>query len=181
MIPTREQIEFRDLARRFARERLKPGYQARERHGRLDRGLLREMGALGLVGVELPAEHGGLGADGVTAGLLIEEIAYADINVSYIQLLASLLGSLIARFAHPSVARTWLPRVIAGEAVVGLGLTEPRGGSDAANLVLRADRHGEEYVLNGEKNSMSFADQADAMIVFARTGPRESGARGVSA
>jgi cyclohexanecarboxyl-CoA dehydrogenase len=181
MIPTREQIEFRDLARRFARERLKPGYQARERYAALDRGLLREMGALGLIGVDLPTEQGGLGADGVTAGLVIEEIAYADINVSYVQLLASLLGSLIARFAHPSVARTWLPRVIAGEAVVGLGLTEPRGGSDAANLVLRAERQGGEYVLNGEKNSMSFADQADAMIVFARTGPRESGARGVSA
>ncbi len=181
MIPTDEQIEFRDLARRFARERLKPGYQARERLGTLDRDFLREMGSLGLIGVDLPAQHGGLGTDGTTAGLVIEEIAYADINVSYVQLLASLLGSLIARFAHSSVAQTWLPQLIGGEAVVGLGLTEPRGGSDAANLILRAERRGETYILNGEKTSMSFADQADAMIVFARTGPPGSGARGVSA
>lgn len=181
MILSDDQAAVRDMARRFARERLKPGYQARERAATLDRDLLREMGSLGLIGVDLPEAHGGAGVDGVTAGVVIEEIAYADINVSYVQLLASLLGSMIARFAHPLIAQAWLPRIIGGDAIVALGLTEPRGGSDAAHLILRAERRGGHYVLNGEKTSMSFGDQADAMVVFARTGPRDSGARGVSA
>ena len=71
--------------------------------------------------------------------------------------------------------------MVAGEAIVGICVTEPRGGSDAANLGLRARRDGEFYVLNGEKTSITFADCADAFLVFARTGRPEDGARGVTA
>ncbi len=111
----------------------------------------------------------------------MEEIAYADFNVSYVQLLGSLMGGMVAKHASPDIAREWVPRVTAGEAVIGLGLTEPRGGSDAANLQLRAEKSGNGWRLNGEKTSMSFAAQADAAVVFARTGDPEGGARGVSA
>jgi cyclohexanecarboxyl-CoA dehydrogenase len=68
-----------------------------------------------------------------------------------------------------------------GEAVVAICVTEPRGGSDAANLQLRARREGDHYVLNGEKTSITFADCADAYLVFARTGRPEDGAKGVTA
>src|SRR5262249_27759640 len=149
----------------------------RDSAGLLDRALVRDMGALGLIGVDLPEAHGGLGASGVTAGLVIEEIAYADLSISYVQLLGSLVGSILARHATEQVARTWIPRIISGEALVGLGLTEPRGGSDAANLVVSAAPFGNGYRLNGEKTSMSFSTEADAAVVFARTGPQGSGAR----
>jgi cyclohexanecarboxyl-CoA dehydrogenase len=139
------------------------------------------MGALGLIGADLPEEHGGLGAPSVTAGLAIEAVAHADINVSYVPLLASLNGQIIARHASPELAGEWIPRIVAGEALFCIGLTEPRGGSDAANLQLSARRDGDDYVLNGEKSSISMADQADAAVIFARTGAAESGARGVSA
>lgn len=181
MIPTEEQTAFQDVARRFARERLAPGYLAREAEAVLDRSLLREMGALGLIGSDLPPEFGGLGASGVTSGLIMEEIARGDMNVCYVQLLASLMGGIVVRHAAPAVAAEWVPRIVAGEALIGLGLTEPRGGSDAANLVLRAERRGAGYILNGEKNSISFADQADAFVVFARTGLAGDGPHGVSA
>jgi cyclohexanecarboxyl-CoA dehydrogenase len=113
--------------------------------------------------------------------LIVEEIARADFNVSYIQLLGSLMGGMVAKHALPDIAKEWVPRVTAGEAVIGLGLTEPRGGSDAANLQLRAAKSGNGWRLNGEKTSMSFAAQADAAVVFARTGDPEGGSRGVSA
>jgi len=181
MIPTEEQTAFQDVARRFARERLAPGYIAREAEAVLDRGLLREMGSLGLIGSDLPPEFGGIGASGVTSGLIMEEIARGDMNVGYVQLLASLMGGIVVRHAAPSLAADWVPRIVAGEALIGLGLTEPRGGSDAANLVLRAERRGAGYTLNGEKNSISFADQADAFVVFARTGLPDDGPHGISA
>jgi len=181
MIYTEEQQALRETVRRFSRERLRPDYQKREQSERIDPALVREMGALGLIGADLPERYGGLGADGVTTGLIIEEIAYGDFNVSYVQLLASLMGAIIVRNAGPAVIERWVPLIIRGEAIVGLGLSEPRGGSDAANLQLKARRDGNEYVLNGEKTSMSFADQADAAVVFARTGRPDAGAHGISA
>jgi cyclohexanecarboxyl-CoA dehydrogenase len=178
---TEDQRAFQEAARRFARERIAPGYMAREKAARVDRALIREMGALGLIGADLPEQYGGLGAPAVTAGIAIEAISHADINVGYIPLLASLNGQIIARHAAPALAAHWIARIVAGEALFCIGLTEPRGGSDAANLQLSARRDGGDYVLNGEKSSISMADQADAAVIFARTGPPEAGARGVSA
>lgn len=179
--PTDEQRAFQETAARFARERLAGGYQERARSHTLDRNLLREMGALGLIGPDLPERFGGMGESSVTSGLITEAIAEGDFNVSYIQLLASLMGGMLAKHAAPEVAEAWVPKVLAGGAVIGLGLTEPRGGSDAAGLQVRADRAGNGWRLNGEKTSMSFAAQADGAVVFARTEPGTTGSRGVSA
>ena len=181
MILTDDQRSFQEAARRFARERLLPFYQQHERAGALDRGLLREIGGLGLIGPDLPAELGGLGVDGVTAGLIIEELAYGDYNIATATVVAALLGAILARNAPKALAQRWVPAIVRGEAVVALAMTEPRGGSDAANLQLRARLDGDVYVLNGEKTSVTFSDTADAFLVFARTGRPEDGARGVSA
>ena len=167
---TAEQRAFQETARRFAREQLAPQYQAREATGQIDRALVRQMGDLGLIGVDLPEEYGGLGQPSLTAGLIIEAIAYGDFNVAYVQLLGSLQGQILARHAAPELARDWIARIVSGEAIVSVALTEPRGGSDAGNLALAARRDGDRYILNGEKSSISMADQADASIVFARTG-----------
>lgn len=179
--PTEDQQAIRETAQRFAREKLAESYQTRATGHVMDRALVKEMGAIGLIGADLPEEFGGLGESSVTAGLIVEEIARADFNVSYIQLLGSLMGGMVAKHASPEIAKEWMARVTAGEAVIGLGLTEPRGGSDAANLQLRATKSGNGWQLNGEKTSMSFAAQADAAVVFARTGDPEGGSRGVSA
>ncbi|NVN86836.1 MAG: acyl-CoA dehydrogenase family protein [Rhodopseudomonas sp.] len=176
-----QQQAFQEAAQRFAKQKLAPHYLTRAKQNGIDRALVKEMGSLGLIGADLPEQYGGLGESCATAGVIIEQIATADFNVSYVQLLASLMGSMIAKHASPEIAAQWLPRVTSGDAILGLGLTEPRGGSDAANLVLRAERSGNGYRLNGEKTSMSFSDQCDAAVVFARTGKVEDGARGVSA
>ncbi|KAA8607027.1 acyl-CoA dehydrogenase family protein, partial [Salipiger aestuarii] len=179
--PTEDQKAFRETARRFAAEKLAPGYLQRATEHRFDRALIKEMGALGLIAPDLPERFGGLGESFVTAGLVTEEIARGDFNVSYVQLVGSLMGGMVAEHASEDIASEWLPRVVSGDAIIGIGLTEPRGGSDAANLILKAEKSGNGWRLNGEKTSISFAEQADAAVVFARTGAPDSGARGVSA
>ena len=178
---TEDQVAIQETARRFAMDRLAPGYMEREATRDLDFDLIREMAELGLVGTDLPEEYGGLGVDGVTAGVIVEQIAYGDINMSYVQLLGSLLGRIIVDNASPEQAAHWVPKVTSGESVVSLGLTEPRGGSDAANLTVKAERDGNGYILNGEKTSISFSNQASVMILLARTGEAGGGAHGVSA
>ena len=143
--------------------------------------LIREMGRLGLVAPGLPERYGGMGIDGVTAGLLIEEIAYGDLNVAYVPLLSSLSADILARHADEELAAARLPAIAEGRETIALGLTEPRGGSDAANLQLRARRDGGDWVIDGEKASISMAAHADSVLAMARTDPDRPGARGVTA
>ncbi|ANK82778.1 MAG: cyclohexanecarboxyl-CoA dehydrogenase [Rhizobiales bacterium NRL2] len=178
---TEEQRAFRDTARRFAADRLQPRYQAREAEGGFEDGLLEEMGALGLLGADLPMEYGGSGIDGVTSGMLIEQIGWGDLSVSYAPLLTSLLGDIVASHGSEAMKNACVPRLTSGQDLIALGLTEPRGGSDAANLVTKAERTNAGYVLNGEKTSISCAAQAKWIIAVARTGTPEDGARGVTA
>lgn len=168
-------------AGRFAAGRVAPGFLERDATRTLDRGLMREMGSLGFIAPELPEDCGGQGLGCLAAGVIHEQIARADLSLSYINLLASLNGQILAQHGRPEVARPWLARLTRGEALLAIALTEPRGGSDAANLRLRVERVDGHYVLNGEKASISAADQADAAVVFGRSGTAASGARGVTA
>jgi len=170
-----------DSARRFAEARVKPDFQARDTTRVLDRALLREMGELGFICPELPEAFGGLGLGTLAAGVIHEEIARADLSFSYLNLLASLNAQILSRYGQPEVVAPWLKKMVRGEAICCIALTEPRGGSDAGNLRLRVERDGDHYVLNGEKTSISAADQADIAVVFGRTGTAESKAHGVTA
>ena len=89
MHESEEFVAIRETAQRFAREKLAPHYMAREQVGRVDRALIREMGALGLIGVDLPEALGGYGLSSLLAGEIIEAISYGDFNVCHIQLLGS--------------------------------------------------------------------------------------------
>ena len=178
---TEDQTALREAAGRFAREVLLPGYRKREDDAAMGGELIREMGRLGLVAPGLPERYGGMGIDGVTAGLLIEEIAYGDLNVAYVPLLSSLSADILARHADEELAAARLPAIAEGRETIALGLTEPRGGSDAANLQLRARRDGDDWVIDGEKASISMAAHADSVLAMARTDPDRPGARGVTA
>ena len=178
---TEEQESIVATAARFARDELAPGYRDRERRGALERPLVRRMGELGLIGAELPEELGGLGADYVTSGLIMEAIAHGDFNVAYVQLLGSLNAHILANNMALEVAGDWVRRICAGECLIALALTEPGHGSDAAAIELVARVRGDRYVLTGEKTSISFADQADVAVVFGRTGTVGDRSRGISA
>ena len=169
-------LAIAEQARRFASERVAPGFLERDDTRVLDRRLMREMGELGFIAPELPEAHGGQGLGSLAAGVIHEEIARADLSLSYINLLASLNGQILSEHGQPEVVKPWLAKMTRGEALLSIALTEPRGGSDAANLRLRVERVADAYVINGEKASISAADQADAAVVFGRTGSTESGA-----
>jgi cyclohexanecarboxyl-CoA dehydrogenase len=170
-----------EQVRRFARERVAPGFEQRDHTRTLDRTLMHDMGALGLIAPELPAHAGGQGLGCLAAGVIHEEVARADLSLSYVNLLASLNGQILARHGRADVVQPWLARLTRGDALIAIALTEPRGGSDAANLRLRVERSGDGYLVNGEKTSISAADQADACVVFGRTGSVDAGAHGVTA
>lgn len=174
-------VALGDQVRRFAAARIAPGFQERDRTRVLDRALMKAMGEMGFIAPELPEEFGGLGMGSLAAGVIHEEVARADLSISYINLLASLNGQILCHHGRPEVVRPWLTRLTRGEALLAIALTEPRGGSDAANLRLQIERVGDEYIVNGEKTSISAADQADAAVIFGRTGTPESGAHGVTA
>lgn len=175
------QIGLVDTATRFAREHLAPAYQERERNGRIEPELIRAMGELGLIAPEVPERHGGSGLDELSSGLVTEAIAMGDMNVAYVQIMASLLSSCILRHGTAEAIDAVIPPLCRGEILGSIGVTEPRGGSDAAAMMLRAERHGDHYLLNGEKTSISLADQAAFNLTFARTGTVEQRARGISA
>ncbi len=170
-----------DSAKRFAKNKLAPMYRTGDKTGRVDRSLVKAMGDMGFLGPELPEAYGGLGVDCVTSGLLLEQIAYGDFNMSYINLLTSLCGQIIATHAQEYLKERWLKPILAGEKLVAIALTEPSAGSDAARLKLKAVRDGNHFVINGEKTSISLADQSDVAVVFARTGTEADGAKGISA
>ncbi|WP_169566021.1 acyl-CoA dehydrogenase family protein [Sneathiella limimaris] len=168
-------------ARQFATEKLAPGYQERDQSGQFSKDLCQEMGQLGLIAPEQSEEYGGSGVTYLTSGLIMEAIAAADFNMAYVQLLGSLNSQILTRYADKEIAKIWTPKICEGKVVLGVALTEPGGGSDAANLQLKAKKVDGGYELSGEKASISMSDQADIMIVFARTGEKDARAKGVSA
>ena len=122
---SQDQLAIQEAARTFSREQLLPRYQVREKSETvIDRALMKQMGSLGLIGADLGERYGGLGLGSVTAGVIMEEIGYGDFNVAYVQLLGSLMGSIMEHHARPALAAQWIPRVVAGEVLLGLGLTE---------------------------------------------------------
>lgn len=175
---TEDQLLLQKTLRQYAKEKLLANYPRWDRGEKISREELREAAKLGLFGLRVPAKFGGQEADYITCGIMTEELSRGDFNYSlYIQL-GLIASELLAGFAHPEVQAEWLPRHVAGD-VIAFGLTEPSAGSDAANITTRAVRTGDDYVITGEKASITFAGYAEACIVFARTGT--SGARGISA
>lgn len=176
---TEDQLLLQQTLRQFAKDKLLPSYARWDRGEQISREEIKEAAALGIFGLRVPEQFGGQEADYVTCGLMTEELSRGDFNYSlYIQL-GLIASELLAGYARPEVQAEWLPRHAAGEAIIAFGLTEPSAGSDAANITTRAVKIGDDYVISGEKASITFAGYADACLVFARTGGQ--GARGISA
>lgn len=178
---TDDQILIRDTARQFAQERLAPTAAERDRTGETPRGLLAEMGALGFMGMTIPEEWGGAGADTVAYVLAMEEIAGGDGGVSTVM---SVNNSPVAAALHgygsTEQKERFLRPLARGEINAAFSLTEPQAGSDASNLKTRAEKRGNKYVLNGAKQFITSGETADINLMFAVTDPA-AGKRGISA
>jgi cyclohexanecarboxyl-CoA dehydrogenase len=175
-----EQVLLRHVLRDFARAELAPHYMKWDRSGEFPRALWRRMGELGITGARVPLEHGGSALDAVSTGIAAEEIGRGDFNLAYGVLMPALVGEVLRQHGGQRVRNEWLGPMAAGEAVLGLALSEPEAGSDARAIATRAVRDGDEYVIDGEKSGISLLMAADACLTFAKTGP-EAGARGVTA
>ena len=176
---TPEQDELARTVRAFATRELAPRSRDWDRTAEFPKAVWRRMGELGLLGLRMPVEYGGVDADFVMVGIAMEEIARGDFSCTYGVQLAALAGEILGKNGDPGVCQRWLPPVASREAVMALALTEPSAGSDAAALQCRARRDGTDWVITGEKSGISLGMAADAAIVFARSGGERS--KGISA
>lgn len=178
---TDDQIMIRETARQFAQERLTPTAPERDRTGETPRNLLAEMGALGFMGVTIPEEWGGAGADTVSYVLAMEEIAGGDGGVSTVMSVNnSPVAAALYGYGSTEQKERFLKPLARGEINAAFSLTEPQAGSDASNLETRAEKQGNKYVLNGAKQFITSGETADINLMFAVTDPA-AGKRGISA
>ena len=151
-----EQIQVRDLVREFASEEIAPGAGERDEREEFPLDIVKKLGELGICGVPLPEDVGGLGADAVTWALVIEELGRADPSVAVtVSVATGLAGGMVDRYGTPEQRQRWLPPIASGEMLAGFGLTEPGSGSDAAALRTRARLDGDGWVIDGTKAFIS--------------------------
>jgi alkylation response protein AidB-like acyl-CoA dehydrogenase len=167
-------------ARRYADEKLTPGATARDLDERFPREELREMAALGLMGVNVPEELGGAGAGAVAYSLALTEIAAGCASTAVTMAVTNMCAELIVRAGTEEQKRRYVPRLTSGEYAAGaFALSEAQAGSDPAAMTTFAERRGDRFVLNGAKQWITSGAHAGVMVVWART-DRSSGARGIS-
>ena len=175
------QLLIRDTARDFARAKLAPNAAAWDRESRFPAAAIAEMASLGFLGMLVPEEWGGAGADHVAYALALEEIAAGDGACSTIMSVHNSVACMpILKFGTPEQKQRFLRPLARGEMLGCFCLTEPQAGSDASAITTRARRDGNHWVLDGTKQFITSGQHADVAIVFAVTDPAK-GKKGLSA
>jgi len=177
-----EDVEaLRDAVHRFGQERIAPLAADIDRDNAFARDLWREMGAMGLLGVTAPEEFGGAGMGYLAHCVCVEEIsrASASVGLSY-GAHSNLCVNQITLNGTPEQRAKYLPKLISGEHVGALAMSEPGAGSDVVSMTLRAEKRNAAYVLNGSKFWITNGPDADTLVVYAKTDP-EAGAKGITA
>jgi alkylation response protein AidB-like acyl-CoA dehydrogenase len=177
-----EHREIQALAREFARAEIEPHAAAWDREHRFPRELFAKLAELGLMGVCVPEEWGGAGADFLSYVLVLEELSRADAGVGVTVAVHTSACTLpILAFGTDEQRSRFVPPLARGEALGAFALTEPEAGSDAGALRTRAERDGDGWVITGTKQWITNGRHAGTFLLFARTDPETAGARGVSA
>ncbi len=177
-----EDIEaLRESVRRFATDRIAPQAAEIDRSNTFPMPLWREMGDLGLLGITAPEGLGGSGMGYLAHCVAMEEIsrASASVGLSY-GAHSNLCVNQLVRNATPEQRQKYLPKLISGEHVGALAMSEPGAGSDVVSMKLRAEKRGDRYVLNGNKMWITNGPDADVLVVYAKT-DLEAGPRGITA
>ena len=179
---TTEQREIQALARDFAEAEIEPNAAAWDREHAFPRELLGKLGKLGLMGVCVPEELGGAGADFLSYILVLEELSRGDAGVGVTVAVHTSAATLpIIAFGTDEQKERFVPPLARGERIGAFALTEPDAGSDAGSLRTSATRGADGWTISGTKQWITNGDFAETFLLFARTDPDTPGARGVSA
>lgn len=170
---------FRTAVRRFVETEITPHHAAWEKQGMVPRELWRKAGEAGLLCPSLSDEHGGPGGDFLHSMVVYEELGRAGASGPGFHVHSEMVAPYIARFGTDEQKARWLPKMASGEAIGALGLTEPDAGSDLKAIRTRAERDGDDYVINGQKVYISNGQLCDLIVLACKTDPA-AGARGVS-
>lgn len=166
--PTEEHKLLRQMVRDFVRDVVEPQADEHDEKGTLNVGLLRRCGELGLLGITVPAEHGGAGMDSTAAVLVHHELSKSDPGFCLAYLAHSML--FVNNFFHNAndeQRARYLPKVLTGECIGAMGMTEPSSGTDVLGMKTTARRVGDSYVLKGRKALITNAPEADLFIIYA--------------
>lgn len=174
-----EHEQFRDSVRRFIEREITPHHERWEEQGMVDRDLWLKAGAAGLLCPNLPEEYGGCGPDYRFNVVITEELARAGATGPGFSIHSDMVATYIATFGTAEQKDHWLPKMVSGEAIGALGLTEPSAGSDLKNIRCRAVREGDEYVISGQKVYISNGQLCDIIVMACKTDP-SAGAKGMS-
>ncbi|HXU34232.1 MAG TPA: acyl-CoA dehydrogenase family protein [Thermoanaerobaculia bacterium] len=178
---TEDQELLREQVRRFAEERIRPGIEQRERDHEFPSGVMAEMVDLGLLGMMIPEQYGGAGADVLTYAIAVEELARVCPSVAVtMSVTNSVCAWPIQTFGTEAAKDRVLPEMAASGKLGGFGLTEPGAGSDPSSMRTTARRDEDTWVLDGEKAWITNAGFASWYVVLARTDPN-AGKKGISA
>src|SRR5919112_1911525 len=179
---TDEQRAIQETVREFVDRRIMPVASKNDIEHRLDMGIIEGMAELGLLGAPIPAEYGGAGLDFVCEALICEEIERGESAFRTLLSVHVGLNSLsLLRYGSEDQKQRYLAPMARGEKLGCFRLTEPAAGSDVAAMLTTAKRQADgTYLLNGQKNWISYATEADYALVFAKT-DRDAGHRGISA
>ena len=181
MLLSEEQAMIQRAAREYARKRLLPNAAEWERLGRFPSEVIRELGHIGLMGVTVPQQWDGSGADYVAYALALEEIAAGDGAVATVMSGHNSVGCMpLLEYGSSHQKESYLRPMARGEKLCAFCLTEPQGGSDLTTMRTRAERRDGHYILNGTKQFITSGKTADLAVVIAVTDPA-AGNRGFSA
>jgi alkylation response protein AidB-like acyl-CoA dehydrogenase len=179
---TPDQREIQALARDFARAEIEPYAAEWDREHHFPRDLYGKLAELGLMGVCIPEEYGGAGADFLSYILVLEELSRADAGVGVtVAVHTSAVTLPILKYGTDEQRARFVPPLARGEVIGAFALTEAESGSDAGSLRTRADARGDGWRISGAKQFISTAEVAGTFLLFARTDSDTAGARGVSA
>lgn len=161
---------FRDQVRKFYDRALTPNLDRWEAEGIIGRDFWLACGEAGILCPTVPAEYGGLGLDFRYNAVISEELFYAG-SSSGITLQSDIVADYIANYGSEEQKQQWLPKMVSGEAITAIAMTEPGAGSDLQGVRTTATRDGNEYVVNGSKTYITNGQNADLVIVVAKTDP----------
>ncbi|MBD5801535.1 Acyl-CoA dehydrogenase [Azoarcus sp. Aa7] len=170
---------FRDTVRKFIDREIRPYHAQWEKDGIVSREVWRKAGDAGLLCCTVDEQYGGLGLDYLFDVIVFEEIAKCGYTGPGFLIHCDLVATYIKSFGTDAQKRQWLPRMVSGEAIGALGMTEPHAGSDLKNIRTRAVRDGDDYVINGQKVFISNGQMCDVLVLAAKT-DRDAGAKGIT-